>query len=190
MNTFDPTGRDWMQFWSTAMSDWQRAYSWAYEGFAERAQQMGAMSGPGYNPDEMMRIWTSMTDAWRAAMGGMPMAPGMGSGDSSQQIRGCATQAYYASMSNLMRWWTRSAQSWADYARSTAALSAGAALDGRALAVLADETRAQLRRLADISLEESALLQRQLEQLAEQVRAAVDGMAQDAQPRRYARAKD
>ena len=26
---------DWLQYWSTALLDWQRAYSWAMDGFAQ-----------------------------------------------------------------------------------------------------------------------------------------------------------
>jgi len=84
----------------------------------------------------------------------------------------------------------RVAQAWGEYARSAGARSGAGAVDGTALGVLADETRAQLRKIVEISLEESALLQRQMEQLADQVRNVVDGLGPDAPARRWARAKE
>jgi len=196
---------DWLQYWSTAMLDWQRAYTGAMDGFAQRAEQMtGMRGGPALSPDDFMQMWSRMMENWTGGMGAMPpgvggVAPGMGrsspgaggSGtDEQQRISGCATQAYFASVSNLFRWWMRVAQAWGEYTRSAGARSTAGATDGRALGLFADETRAQLRRVVEISLEESALLQRQMEQLGEQIRNIVDGLGPDAQARRWARAKE
>lgn len=197
---------DWLQYWTTAMQDWQRTYSWALDGFAQRAEQMtGMRGGPALSPDDFMRMGSRMVENWAAAMNamssgmGMPsgitMPPGMGMPDMSggsgqQQIGACASQAYFATMTNLLRWWMRVAQTWAEFARTAAARSSGAVPDGSALGVFADETRAQLRRIVEISLEESARLQRQMEQLAEQIRVVVDGAAASGEPHRWARAKD
>jgi len=189
---------DWLQYWSTAMLDWQRAYTWAMDGFAQRAEQMSGMrGGPALSPDDFMRMCSRMMENWTGGMGAMP--PGMGGAapgtggpgtDEQQRISGCATQAYFASVSNLLRWWMRVAQAWGEYARSAGARSTAETVDGTALGVLADETRAQLRKIAEISLEESALLQRQMEQLADQIRNVVDGLGPHAEARRWARAKE
>jgi hypothetical protein len=197
---------DWLQYWSTAMLDWQRAYTWAMDGFAQRAEQMSGMrGGPALTPDDFMRMWSRMMENWTGGMNAMspgmmgamassmgPRSPGTGGPGTheQQQISGCATQAYFASVSNLLRWWMRVAQAWGEYARSAGARSTGAAVDGTALGVLADDTRAQLRKIVEISLEESVLLQRQMEQLADQIRNVVDGLGPDAQARRWARAKE
>ena len=44
-----------------------------------------------------------------------------------QQIGACASQAYFATMANLLRWWMRVAQTWAEFARTAAARSGGPA---------------------------------------------------------------
>jgi hypothetical protein len=199
---------DWLQYWTTAMQDWQRTYSWALDGFAQRAEQMtGMRGGPALSPDDLMHMGSRMVENWAAAMSamssgmgmpsGMAMPAGMGmpgmsmpGGSGRQQIGACTSQAYFATMANLLRWWMRVAQSWAEFARTAAARSGGPLPDGSALGVFADETRAQLRRIAEISLEESAHLQRQMEQLAEQIRNVVDGAAAGADPHRWTRMKD
>jgi hypothetical protein len=84
----------------------------------------------------------------------------------------------------------RMAQSWGEYARNAASKSATAMPDGAALNVFADETRAQMRKVVEISFEECALMQRQMEGLAEQIRNIAAGSAADLDPRRRARAKD
>src|SRR4051794_4239360 len=104
---------DWLQYWSTAMLEWQRAYTWAMDGFAQRAEQMSGMrGGPALSPDDFLRMWSRMMENWTGGMDAMPpgmmgaMASGMGSKspgaggpgtDEQQQISGCATQAYFAS---------------------------------------------------------------------------------------------
>ena len=199
---------DWLQYWTTAMQDWQRTYSWALDGFAQRAEQMtGMRGGPALSPDDLMRMGSRMVENWAAAMSamssgmgmpsGMATPPGMGmrgmsmpGGSGRQQIGACASQAYFATMANLLRWWMRVAQSWGEFARTAAARSGAPLPDGSALGVFADETRAQLRRIAEISLEESAQLQRQMEQLGEQIRNVVDGAAASADPHRWTRMKE
>ena len=182
---------DWLQYWTTAMQDWQRAYSWAVDGFVQRAEQMGGMQGPTGSPEDLTRMWSRMMETWTRGMPGMPVA-GMGipGASSQQEITGCASQAYFATMTNLMRWWMRVAQSWGEYARNAAGKSASSMQDGTALNVFADETRAQIRKVVDISTEECALLQRQMEDLAERIRSIAAGTGADLDPRRRARAKE
>src|SRR5918912_134935 len=109
---------DWMQYWSTAMQDWQRAYAWAWDGFAQRAEEMtGMRGGPAFSPDDFVRMGARMMENWSAAMKGMPglgmpgmaMPEGMGLPGASgqQQIAACAKQAYLATLTSLMRWWMR-----------------------------------------------------------------------------------
>jgi len=193
---------DWLQYWTTAMMDWQRAFSWAVDGLGQRAEQMsGVRGGPAWNPEDLQHMWSRMLETWASGMGAMPsmtmpgmMGPGMmGSGagsESQQRIVGCASQAYLASVSNLLRWWMRVAQSWGEYGRNAAARSATAMQDGTALGMFADETRAQMRRVVDISLEECALMQRQMEAFGDQIRNVVEGVAPELDPRRWAKAKE
>src|SRR5438067_10585613 len=103
-----------------------------------------------------------MMENWAGGISAMPgmgmpgtSVPGVGSGP-QQEIAVCALQAYFATMSNLLRWWTRVAQAWGEYGRNATARSASAMQDGTALGMFADETRAQMRRVVDISLEECA----------------------------------
>jgi len=194
--------QDWLQLWSTAVHDWQRAYSWAWDGFAQRAEQMpGMRGGPALAPDALMNMGSRMMENWAAAMramsGGraMPGAMSMASGidmpgsATQQQIGACVTQAYLATGANLLRWWMRVGQSWADYARTSASRVAGGGSDPSTLGVLADETRAQLRKVADITVEEASTMQRQMEQFAEQIRTIIDPGAPDREPQRRARTK-
>jgi hypothetical protein len=186
---------DWLQYWTTAMQDWQRAYSWAMDGFVQRAEQMGGMQGsPTGAPEDLTRMWSRMMEAWTSGMPGMPgmQMTGMGvpGASSQQEITGCASQAYFATMTNLMRWWMRVAQSWGEYARTATGKSTHSLQDGTALNVFADETRAQIRRVVEISFEECALMQRQMEDLAERIRSIAAGTGADHDMRRRARAKE
>jgi hypothetical protein len=183
---------DWLQYWTTAMLDWQRAYSWAMDGLVQRAEQMGGMrGGPAWSSEDLTRMYSRMMETWTSGMGAMPGAQSGIPGASGQQaITGCAAQAYFATMTNLLRWWMRVAQSWSEYGRNAAARSGTAMQDGSTLGVFADETRAQMRKVVDISLEECALLQRQMEELGDRIRNIVDGVGPDADPRRWARAKE
>ena len=186
---------DWLQYWTTAMQDWQRAYSWAMDGFVQRAEQMGGMQGgPTGSPEDLTRMWSRMMEAWTRGMPGMPGVPMAGTampgGSTQQEITGCASQAYFATMTNLMRWWMRVAQSWGEYARTAAGKSATSMQDGTALNVFADETRAQIRKVVEISVEECSLLQRQMEDLAERIRGIAAGTGTDHDTRRRARAKE
>src|SRR5690349_17967255 len=89
---------DWMQYWSTAMHDWQRAYTWATDAFAQRAEQMGGMrGGPAWSPEDLKRMWSQMMENWTRGMGSMP-GMNMPGGSEQQQITGCASQAYFATM--------------------------------------------------------------------------------------------
>ena len=61
---------DWLQYWSTAMLDWQRAYTGAMDGFAQRAEQMtGMRGGPALSPDDFMQMWSRMMENWTGGMG-------------------------------------------------------------------------------------------------------------------------
>ncbi len=181
---------DWLKYWSTAMADWQRTYASAMEGFAQRAEQMTGMRGaPGFVPEDLMRMWSRLFETWTAGMSAMPS--GMGAaGTPQQQIAACAAQAYFATTANMMRWWMRVAQSWGEYGRNAAARSASGMQDPATLGILADETRAQMRKIVDISFEECSLLQRQMEELGEKVRSLVGGAMSDFDPRRWAKTKE
>jgi hypothetical protein len=183
---------DWLQYWTNAAQEWQRAYSWALDGFMQRAERgEGAKANMAWNPEDLPRMWSRMMETWTAGMGAMPASGiAMPGASSQQEITSCASQAYFATMTNLMRWWMRMAQSWGEYARNAASKSATAMPDGVALNVFADETRAQMRKVVEISFEECALMQRQMEGLAEQIRNIAAGSAADLDPRRRARAKD
>jgi hypothetical protein len=188
-----------MQYWATAMQDWQRTYAWVWDGFAQRAGEMSGMrGGHALTPEDFMRMGTRAMESWSHAMQAMPgMAPGFAmpqnlglpGGEAQQQISACAAQAYLASMATLMRWWMRMAQTWAEYAQANAARSS-AGLDASALGVLADDTRAQLRKIVEISMEEGAALQRQMTELGEQVRSIIDGAKPMSEPHRWAKAKE
>jgi len=127
----------------------------------------------------------------RAMPGAMSMASGMNMPGSAtqQQIGACVTQAYLATGANLLRWWMRVGQSWADYARTSASRVAGGGSDPSTLGVLADETRAQLRKVADITVEEASTMQRQMEQFADQIRNILDPGPPDREPQRRAHTK-
>ena len=183
---------DWLQYWTNAAQEWQRAYSSALEGFMQRVERGdGVKANMAWNPEDLPRMWSRMMETWTAGMGGMPASGMAMPGASSQQeITSCASQAYFATMTNLMRWWMRVAQSWGEYGRNAAGKSGTGMPDGAALNIFADETRAQMRKVVEISFEECALMQRQMEELAERIRSIALGSAADLDPRRRARAKE
>lgn len=117
-----------------------------------------------------------MLDAWSALAGAA-------TGGAPAPLTNLLMQAHLASSSALMRAGQRGSDSWMDYLKST---GTDATLEQRV-----DAARAHLRRLAEISADESRQVQQALLALDEQVRALVPPVPQPdgTDPVRYARAK-
>ena len=140
---------------------------------------------------DMMRSWASMACAALPrpeSLAPLAAAAGLGAG-ASPAGGNLLAQAHMVAAAASLRVWTRSAQSLSAYQQecSAADTAPGDAQD----ACHADATRAHLRRLGEIAIEEAHALDAQLQGLGEQVRTQVDAAAplSHPQPRRYARAK-
>ncbi len=102
-------------------------------------------------------------------------------------------QAHFVAAAALMRVWNRSAQSLAQVRPvgpgAQTATAAQAADEGQALARLVDDARAHLRRMSEITLDESRRFEIQMQALGEELRTVVVDPIDSAAPRRYARTK-
>ncbi len=146
--------------------------------------------------DPLSELWRTWSALAAAAMpqpdrvAPLAQAPGSTPGP----VNAVLARANVAGAAVLLKVWTRSAQSLADYQRETQRLNGesapSAAAAASSLAAQVDHARAHLRRLSDIAFEESRALDDQLLALGEQLRALLEDPAPSAPaPRRYARAK-
>lgn len=117
-----------------------------------------------------------MLDAWSALAGAA-------AGGAPAPLTNLLMQAHLASSTALMRAGQRGSDSWMDYLKAT---GTDATLEQRV-----DAARGHLRRLAEISADESRQVQQQLLALDEQLRALVPPVPQpdDADPVRRAHIK-
>ena len=173
------------------MLDWQRAYlvgdgrlRAARRADERHARRAGAQSG-GFHAHvvahdgdldrrherDAPRDDGAMARAW--APSSRRRRPGS---DEQQQISGCATQAYFASVSNLLRWWMRVAQAWGEYARN-AAHGPAPERCGRhgARRTRRRDARAAQKNRRDLARGMRRCCSGRWKQLADQIRNVVDG---------------
>lgn len=151
---------------------------------------------PGDPLGDMLRAWSGMVNA------ALPPPEALGQLLGGRGAQGCGPaghvnqvlmQAHFVAAAALMRVWNRSAQSLAQVRPvgpgAQTATAAQAADEGQALARLVDDARAHLRRMSEITLDESRRFEIQMQALGEELRTVVVDPIDSAAPRRYARTK-
>ena len=143
--------------------------------------------------DALGELWRSWSALAAAALPGAEALTTLPPAAAAAPIQAVLAQAQVAGAATLLKVWTRSAQSLAEYQREVQRGAGDGDRTPQAAANLAaqvDHARAHLRRLSEIALEEGDALDGQMQALDQQLRALIEEpVAAAPKPRRYARAK-
>ena len=172
-----------------------KVWSAAAQSFLGRTDGDGTpIEASPYGPEDVTRLWAEIVGPWMGD--GQPIKPlhlPIPQTIDQQSVMTLVAQAYFAWISGGLRHSSRVAVLWNEYFRTLAErFNAAASVPGAAeieLVSLVDESRAQLRQLGELSLQEVRLVQEEMDRFAAAMRHLVDDQCPGEQRHRYWKVK-
>jgi len=182
-----PFGADWASLYRDLLSGWMA--------YAQRSIARGIPSTPGGAPDPMASLFAMAFDAWQSQPGIGPSSSSFGHkpDGGAYHLIGLIAQAQLVCMASATRYATRLADIYRTegtrLANDLAAASADSGQDSFTLPPLVEESRAYLRRITEIALQEARTFEVEMTRIEEAMRALIDDGSNRESANRYWKAK-